>query len=907
MRQYLDVKARYPDAIVLFRLGDFYEMFYDDAVYAARVLSLTLTTRDKGKEDAVPMCGVPHHAVRSYIARLTDLGHRVALCEQLEDPKLARGIVRRDVVRIVTPGVILDEESLDPRAPSYVAAVAGDARRGFGLAFLDVTTGQFRATEASTADALVDELARAEPRELVIARGDGDLGAVVRRAYPRLVQTPVAEPAAGDAGGGDSDAAGDVALLGEALGAGFDAAGLAARAPVAAAAAARVLRYARATQPGATLALGALEVFQRADYLVLDEQARSHLELTETLLDRKRSGSLLDVIDETRSAMGGRLLRRWLLFPLVDVARIRRRQDAVERLVLGHAARDAARKQLGEIADMERLVGRARLGVATPRDIVALGRSLALLPALDEALASAAAAELGLGAGLNGDGDGDGDLGRLGADLGADLAAEIVRTLRADAPAATKDGGLVNAGVSAELDELCAIASGGRETIAVIEARERERTGIASLKIKYNNVFGYYIEVTRAQLAHAEVPADYVRKQTVANAERFVTPELSDYEAKILSADERRVALELGIFTRLRDQVAAEAPRLLALAGRVAAADALAALAELAHRGGYCRPDVDDTGVIDIADGRHPVVERLAAAGGFVPNDVRLDGESDQVLIITGPNMAGKSTLIRQVALSVILAQMGGFVPARRARIGVCDRLFTRVGAGDNLARGESTFLVEMRETAHILRYATARSLVILDEIGRGTSTYDGVSIAWAVAEHLHDRVRAKTLFATHYHELCELGELHPRVRNFSVTAREQKGEVVFLRRLTPGGANRSFGIQVAKLAGLPPAVVERARSILKTLESDAAPGGRAGGGAGAGAAPRPATPATAEMPQLGLFSATAGAAPDARDRAALDEVARLIRAVDPDELSPRAALDFVAELRKKLTIEQEP
>jgi DNA mismatch repair protein MutS len=891
MRQYLDVKARYPDAIVFFRLGDFYEMFSDDAIYVARVLNLTLTTRDKGKEDAVPMCGVPYHAVRGYLARLTELGHRVALCEQLEDPKLARGIVHRDVVRVVTPGVVLDEESLDPRAPSYVAAVAGDARQGYGLAFLDVTTGHFRATEASTAEGLIDELSRAEPRELVVARADTELAALIRRAYPRLVQTPVLEE-------GDFD---PVKTLASALGAGFDGVELPARAPVAVAAAGRVVRYARATQPGKTLALGRLEVFQRADYLVIDEQARAHLELTETLLDRRREGSLLHVIDETRSAMGGRLLRRWLLFPLVEVAPIRRRQDAVLRLVESQAARDAARRLLGEIADLERLVGRARLGVASPRDLVALGRSLGLLPALAEALRSAGAAEIGFAAAAPAAGDDDdGDLGRLGPDLAADLGDELRRTLRADAPATTKDGGYVNLGLSAELDELTAIASGGRDTIAAIETRERERTGIGSLKIKYNNVFGYYIEVTRAQLAHAEIPAEYTRKQTVANAERFVTPELSDYESKILSADERRVALELEIFNRLRDEVAAQSQRLLALAGQVAAVDALAALAEVAHRNGYCRPTVDESGVIDIEDGRHPVVERLAAAGGFVPNDVRLDTDSDQILIVTGPNMAGKSTLIRQVALSVVLAQMGSFVPARRARIGLCDRVFTRVGAGDNLARGESTFLVEMRETAHILRYATARSLVILDEIGRGTSTYDGVSIAWAVAEHLHDRVGAKTLFATHYHELCALGELHPRVRNVSVAAREWKGDIVFLRKLQPGGASRSFGIEVGKLAGLPAAVVERARSILKSLEADPA-AQRAG-------APRLATPATAEMPQLGLFGGPAAApvaatAAASRESAVLQEIAVTLRALDPDELSPRAAHDLLAELTKKLTV----
>ena len=873
MRQYLDVKARYPDAIVFFRLGDFYEMFHEDAVYAARVLDLTLTTRDKGKEDPVPMCGIPHHAVRPYLVKLTELGHRVALCEQLEDPRAVRGIVKRDVVRVVTPGVVLDEESLDPRAPSYVAAVVGDARGGYGLAFLDVSTGDFRATEAATGDALVEEIGRVAPRELVFGRDDDGKALVelVRAAHPSVPRTAVA---VGD----------DAAELSRAFGAAV-AGDLAARTPRAAAAAGAVLRYAAATQPGVELPVTRVDVYGRTDTLIIDEQARRHLELTESLLDRRRASSLIEVLDESRTAMGGRLLRRWLLFPSVDVAAIRRRHDAVERMVAAHATRDAARRVLAEVADIERLVGRARLGVATPRDLAVLGRSLARLPDLRAAFADADAGELG------GSLAKDESLLSLGDDLALEIAAELGRVLRADAPAVTKDGGFVNAGVSSELDELRDIAAGGRSRIAAIEARERERTGIPSLKVKFNSVFGYYIEVTRAHLA--SVPEDYRRKQTVANAERFVTTELGEFEQTILSADERRIAMELEIFTALRTTVAAASARLLALAARVAAVDTLAALAEVAHRSGYCRPEIDDSGVIDLADARHPVVERLAAAGAFVPNDVRLDPTAEQILIVSGPNMAGKSTLIRQVALAVIQAQMGGFVAARRARIGICDRVFTRVGAGDNLARGESTFMVEMRETAQILRYATARSLIILDEIGRGTSTYDGVSIAWAVAEHIHDRVGAKTLFATHYHELGALAAQHARVRNVSVAAREWKGEVVFLRKLTGGSANRSFGVEVAKLAGLPAAVVDRARAILRTLESD--------GGAVSADVPRPVVPAEAETHgQLGLFTAVAAAA-GVPEPAVAEVVARL-KAVDPDELSPRAAHDLLTELAKKLT-----
>ena len=875
LRQYLDIKSRYPDAILFFRLGDFYEMFYEDAVYVARALSLTLTSRDKGKEDPVPMCGVPHHSARGYVHKLTELGHRVAICEQLEDPKLTRGMVKRGVVRVVTPGVVLDEESLPPRAPNYVAAVAGEARDGFGLAFADVTTGEFRATACATTEGLLDELARVEPRELLVAKPDVDLAAVVRRAYGHLAQTPITtadEPPA-------------LATLAGALGDGFDRPALESL-PLVATAAARVLRYLSATQLTASLPLARLEVFQRNDFLVIDEQARAHLELVETMLDRRRQGSLLDLLDVTVTAMGGRLVRRWLLFPLLDIAHVRRRQDAVERLVAQQSRREAARKLLGELGDLERLTTRARLGVATPRDLVVLGRSLARLPELRATLLEATD---GLPAVVAVE---PGDLLDLGMELCADIAGRIGATLREDAPGFTKEGGYVRPGVATELDELAAIASGGRGGIAAIEARERERTGIPTLKVKYNSVFGYFIEVTRSRLD--SVPADYTRKQTVANAERFVTPELADYESKILTADERRIALELAIFTRLRDEVGTASQRLLALAGRVATVDVLAALAEQAHRNDYCRPVVDDSEIIELSDSRHPVVERLAATGGFVPNDVRLDTECEQMLLITGPNMAGKSTLIRQVALATIMAQMGSFVPARSARIGLCDRVFTRVGAGDNLARGESTFLLEMRETAHILRHATRRSLIVLDEIGRGTSTYDGVSIAWAVAEYLHDRLGARTLFATHYHELCALPETHPRVRNVSVAAREWKGEVVFLRKLTPGGTSRSFGIEVARLAGLPDPVVARARTLLEHLED--------GGGRGR-AEPYLARPEREARPQLSLFESP-GSQPPALPAPEPAQVAVLsaLRDADLDGLSPRAAWDLLAELRKKLT-----
>jgi DNA mismatch repair protein MutS len=884
MRQYLEIKDANPDAVLFFRLGDFYEMFYEDAILVSRLLGITLTSRDKnrGPEGSVPMCGVPHHAVRSYLARMTELGYRVALCEQLEDPKTVKGIVKRGVVRIVTPGVILDEENLDPRAPNFVAAIAGESRTGFGLAFIDVTTADFRATIAPTREALMDELARADVRELVLPRGEDSLAAHIKRIYPRMAISRLSVT--------DTEIANPLAELSDFLSepgqrAAFE------RNPELTLASARVLRYVRGTQLASPLPVHRLELFLRDDYLVIDEQARAHLELTETMLGARRDGAVLSVLDATATAMGGRLFRRWLLFPLRDVAAIRRRQDAVAALVDNQSVRDEVRRKLGELGDLERLTGRARLGVATPRDLVAIGRSLSVLPDLQHTLA-------GLSADLSGEHPGDAGLLRLGnsEQLEQPLGDDLVRSFADDAGNNTKDGGYIRDGVSADLDELRAIAAGGRDGISAIETRERARTGIPSLKVKFNNVFGYYIEITRSHLAN--VPDDYRRKQTVANAERFVTPELGEYEEKIRSADDRRVALELEVFHRLRDAVATRATALLQLAGRVAAVDVLAAMAEKAHRNGYVRPEIDDSRIIELEDSRHPVVESLSAAGGFVPNDVKLDADAEQLLLVTGPNMAGKSTLIRQVALAVVMAQMGGFVPARRARIGLCDRIFTRVGAGDNLARGESTFLVEMRETAHILRHATPRSLIVLDEIGRGTSTYDGVSIAWAVAEHVHDEVRARALFATHYHELCALGETHPRVRNVSVAAREWKGEVVFLRKLTPGGASRSFGVEVARLAGLPDGVIARAQQILRGLES-----------LGPATGPAPVAPAAKQRAQLGLFETRLADPPNhplpGHPELSTEVLSALVDAllkVDPDALSPRDAWAKLDEIRKKLT-----
>ncbi len=858
MRQYLQIKAEHPDAILFFRLGDFYEMFFEDAVLAAKKLDLTLTTRDKGREDAIPMCGVPHHAARGYIARLTELGHKVVLCEQVEDPKLAKGLVKREVVRIITPGVVLDDEVLDPKTARYLAAVvAGPA--GFGLAYLDVSTGEFRATEVADLEGLVAELVRAGPREILSGAADlapdGRLARVPgrypcaynpveqqsREAAAALLEPPLLDDAAPVLA--DLPAAGELATR----------------------AAADVVAYARATQPAGQLPLSRLQVYDPAQAVVLDEAAVANLELCQTLIGGKKDGSLLAVIDDTVTAPGGRLLRRWLLFPLTDVAPIRRRQDAVEYLVERAALRAAVRDELRAISDLERLAGRVSLGVATPRDLGKLRDSLARLPGLVALISGAEEPEPPL------------DLPELlrfdpsALAALAEVEAELAAVLVDEPPALAKEGGFVRDGYSAEVDQHRRLAAGGKDEILAIESRERERTGIGVLKVKYNRVFGYYIEVSKAHTD--KVPEDYIRKQTIATGERYVTTELAELEARVLSAQEALIARELEILAELAASVARRTQLLLGAGAAVATVDCAAGLAEVAHTRDYHRPEVDDGEVVDIVDGRHPVVEQAVAAGSFVPNDCRLDPGAEQIVLITGPNMAGKSTYLRQVAHIVLLAQIGSYVPARSARVGLVDRIFTRVGAADNLSRGESTFMVEMRETSAILAGATRRSLVVLDEVGRGTSTFDGVSIAWAVTEYLHDAIGARTLFATHYHELCGLAQVRPRIRNVSVAVREHRGEIVFLRRVVEGGANRSYGIDVARLAGLPRSVVARARQILARLE-----GARELG----------------HTTQLALFEAAPGPEPDAEHPA----LARL-RDLDVDRITPLEALTLLADLRQ--------
>ncbi|RNC69579.1 MAG: DNA mismatch repair protein MutS [Desulfuromonadales bacterium] len=800
MRQYLEIKADHPDSILFFRLGDFYEMFLDDAVKASRILDITLTSRGKGGDGAdVPLCGIPYHSAAPYIARLIEAGEKVAICEQVEDPKTTKGIVKREVVKVVTPGLVVEAESLSPKENNYLLSLFCDGGKQWGVAYLDLSTGDFRVTETTGEDAVWGEVACVDPREILIpasfrenGRGGDrpDLAAgrtitfvddwVYDRDYAeRLIRSHfgVASP--------------------EALGCGDLAQGLQA--------VAAVLHYLQETQKGRVDHIRELRVYRTQEYLLLDEATRRNLELTATLSEGKRRGSLLGLLDRTVTAMGGRKLRQWINYPLLSIEKIMERQVAVGELVGDPGLRAAVREALDGVYDLERLNGRISLASSGAKDLVALRASLLRIPSLLDLLGRV---ESGLLRDL-----------RAGVDPLEEMAELICRGIVEDPPFVLRDGGIIADGYHAELDELRAISREGKGFIARLEAKEKARTGIASLKIRYNKVFGYYIEVTKTNLS--AIPEDYIRRQTLANAERFITPELKEYEEKVLGAEERIVELEYSLFQDIRQRVAAQGERISRTADRLASIDVLAALAEVAHERGYCRPVVDDSDTLAITDGRHPVVEALNASERFVPNDVFLDNGEHQVAIITGPNMAGKSTFMRQVALIVLMAQMGSFIPAAEARIGLVDRIFTRVGASDNLARGQSTFMVEMMETAAILRNATPRSFIVLDEIGRGTSTFDGVSIAWAVAEYLHDteRCAAKTLFATHYHELTELSVTRGRIKNYNVAVKEWNDQVIFLRKIVEGGASHSYGIQVARLAGLPAEVIERAREILHNLE----------------------------------------------------------------------------------------
>jgi DNA mismatch repair protein MutS len=857
MQQYRELKARDPDALLLFRMGDFYEMFGADAERASVLLGLTLTTRDKGP-NAVPMAGFPHPALDAYLAKLVQAGQRAAVCEQVEDPRLARGLVKREVVRVVTPGTLTDDELLDPKTANYLTAVV-EVGGKLGLAWVELSTGKFALTGVGRTD-LIDEIARLNPAETLISEMSVD-APWVRLLRGQPSQAITARPS------WDFQADQARKVLFEHFGtttlSGF---GIDDGAPEVQAAGALVA-YLRETQKASIAHITRLAPYRRADTLALDEMTRRSLELTRTLREGRREGSLLQVIDRTVTPMGARLLADWLTSPLTGLEGMTERHDAVAELVRDAGLRADLRQALGESHDLERLSARVGTGRATPRDLVALGATLGLLPRIKARLTARASRRLR-------------DL-EAAIELCPEIRGEIEAALVDAPPLALKEGGLIREGYHPDLDELRAIGRGGKSWIARYQSEQARRTGIAGLKVGFNQVFGYYIEISHAQAQKAQVPADFIRKQTVKNAERYITPELKEYESKVRDADDRAAALEYELFLTLRDRVGAEVPRLIQAGGVLAQVDALAALAELAARQGYCRPEVTAEPLIEIEAGRHPVLDVFLPPGEFVSNDTQLGGQdAGTILLITGPNMAGKSTYIRQVALITVLAQMGSFVPARRARIGVVDRLFARVGATDELSRGQSTFMVEMTETANILNNATARSLVILDEIGRGTSTFDGISLAWAITEHLHDRVGCRTLFATHYHELVELEKTKPRLGNANVAVRESGGEIVFLHRIVPGGADQSYGIHVARLAGVPGDVLERAREILAFLEKQHGPD--------PGPAPGPIRKVkTGRALQGSLFAALP------------EPLVTALREVEPASLSPAEALDLIRRLKE--------
>jgi DNA mismatch repair protein MutS len=849
-RQYRELKARFPDALLFFRMGDFYELFGEDAAWAANALELTLTTRNKDDPSPIPMCGVPHHAAEGYIRRLLELGRKVAIADQIEDPRFAKGIVKRDVTRVLTPGLAGD--TAEAHESAWLVAVTGGPG-AYGLARLDASTGDLRVTEPRTMDELVSELSRVEAREALVSAevDDPELRALLSGPITVVSDTPNVAAVTGRFG--TCHGVGDPGL----------------------AAVASLLDYAGIYLHSTLDNVVRLEPYVLGGALGLDEATRRNLELFRPLRGGGRKGTLLGLLDIARTPMGGRLLREWLGAPLVDVAGIHVRQDAVAALVDAPGARRAVLASLAEVADLERIASRVSLGTATPRDLGALRTSLARLPDIAAALL-----------GLDGPSRREASL-RLPEDLCGDVAADLTAWLVDEPPAVQGEGGMIRDGCHADLDRLRALALDARGAIAAMEARLRDDTGVSSVKIRHNSVFGFYIEVTKANLH--KVPSTWHRKQTVATGERYITPELKEYEETVSGADGRRIELEAELFVALRSRVAAALPRILTVARSLAELDVFVAFAELAVRQRWSRPVVENGGVLEITAGRHPVVEAMLKDERFVPNDIRLD-ERGRLVLLTGPNMAGKSTLMRQVAEIVLLAQMGAWVPASAARIGVVDRIFVRVGASDDVARGQSTFMVEMAETANILTGATARSLVLLDEIGRGTSTYDGLAIAWAVAEDLHDRIKCRGIFATHYHELAALTESCAHVRNQHVTVTEHGEKIVFLRKLKDGAASGSYGIQCARLAGMPAAVVARSKALLKQLEKRR---------------PKP------EATQLSLFGGSDAPAesiapvlvevPMSRDALLLDPVREAVAALDPDTMSPRDALAAMYKLRDLL------
>jgi DNA mismatch repair protein MutS len=846
MRQYHAVKQQVPNVLLMFRLGDFYELFYEDAITAARELDITLTARNKEKGQPIPMCGVPYHAAEGYLSRLIQKGYRVAICDQMEEAGPGKKLVKREVTRVVTPGTATESSLLRSHENNYLASVFRNGSRA-GLAHADITTGEFRATEIDVADVNAT-LENLNVREVLAAESVTGLPGVRTVIDDWVFGIDHAERGLRE----------HFRLLT------LDGCGLSDR-PLAVSAAGAILHYLRETQKSALDHLDRPTFYDRSDSMILDAVTVRNLELLEPLFaGESKESTLIHVLDQTCTGMGGRLLRNRLLRPCLQLPEIEARLDAVQETLQATIARSEIRKLLGQVLDLERLLAKLTLGTAGPRELLALGRSLALVPRIKEQIASFTNARLcQISSGL---------------DEIPELRDRILNAIAEEPPANLADGGTIRPGYHVELDELRDISRNSRQYIAQIEARERGRSGIQSLKVRFNNVFGYYIEITKSNLHLA--PSDYERKQTLVNAERFTTPELKDLEGKILAAEEKMLVLEREIFQELRQFAAEHATRIRQTAAAVAELDVTCALAQVAAENRYVRPGFSDSGEIRIVAGRHPVIEKLAEkeAVRFIPNDLYFDTESHFIAVITGPNMGGKSTYLRQAASIVILAQMGSYVPADSAALSIVDRVFTRIGAADNLARGRSTFMVEMTETAVILNTATSRSLVVLDEIGRGTATYDGLALAWSVIEHIHQRIRARTLFATHYHELTELADLMPGVRNLHVSVKEAGDQVIFLRKVEPGRADRSYGIEVARLAGLPVSVIERAREILalherseQAVTEELAP--RAGPG----------------PMQIQLFEPVNY------------QIAERIRNLKVDELRPIEALQLLHDLQKEL------
>ena len=855
-RQYRQLKEKNPDSVLFFRLGDFYEMFNEDATLAARELDLTLTTRDRGKpkEEQTPMCGVPYHSVDAYIARMVQKGYKVAICEQMEDPATAKGLVERDITRIVTPGTVTESCMLDENKNNYMACVYGD-RGKFGLAFCDISTGAFYATQCPDDAAVASELGRFSPSE-VLRFGPGVDGEILQDALFHRLRCCVdegeeslfrLEPCA--------------QLLQSHFGATLEQLGLASL-PAAVIASGALLQTLMTLQKNDLSHIRQLQYYTGGKFMELDMDARRNLELSETMRSKEKRGSLLWVLDKTHTPMGGRLLRSWLEKPLLDAGEITRRQAAVEELVENPIIRGELEEALKQVTDLERVMTRVVTGTVNCRDLLGLARGFRGLPLIKLQLKGAASPLLRK---LN-----------AAIDTLGDLAAMIENTIVDEPPLTVREGGIIRRGANAEADRLRDIMEGGSGTIAAIEAQEREKTGIRTLKVGFNRVFGYYIEVSKSFTS--QVPDSYIRKQTLANCERYITQELKELENQVLTAKDRLTALEYELFTRLRNDLAGSAGRVQRTAAAAAAVDCLCSLAAVAVQRGYCRPEITLGQEITITDGRHPVVEAMQRDSLFVPNDTALGSTDHQVCIITGPNMAGKSTYMRQVALIVLMAQMGSFVPAKSARIGLVDRVFTRIGASDDLASGQSTFMVEMAEVASILKYATSRSLLILDEIGRGTSTYDGMAIARAVLEFVANpkRLGAKTLFATHYHELSTMEEKLPNVKNYNIAVKKRGEQMIFLRKIVPGATDDSYGIEVAKLAGLPAAVVTRAREILSELEAGGAPA----------PAPRETLP---EGDQVSMMDLTG------------QQIVAALRGISVETLTPIEAMNELYKLRKLL------